>query len=352
MSTSKFSEAKYESNLAKIKEKVAARRAEEGDDDGQLVLPEVIPEALSAAAKSASALRKAPAGDAQLDFFVPALYDLATKDTRSTMDVAVFRLSKKDKRPNATVRCEITNGYVEIQSGAAGMASVWDYDVILMAISHLMKAVNLHRAGKGEMPGRVFRPSVAEILKFCRRSDGGRQYEEIESVLDRLNTTTVKVVRTIKGRGGKDKRVGNAEAFITRYRTVADARTGRVATVEMEIADWIYEEVALGTASVLTMHEDYFRIKDGIGRFVYRLARLSAGRTTATWNFKTIYERSNSTGNFKEFCRTLRKGILAANDLPDYDLIEVQGLEGQPMLQMTNREHASGQADRQIGDGV
>jgi plasmid replication initiation protein len=353
MSSSQFSIAKHEANLAKIAERVAARKAEEGEeveDDGQSMLPGVIPEALSSVAKSSSSLRKVPPGDAQLDFFVPAVYDLATKDTRSTMDVAVFRLSKKDKRPNTTVRCELTNGYVEIASGSAGMASVWDYDVILMAISHLMQAVNQHRAGKGEMPGRVFRPSVAEILKFCRRSDGGRQYDEIEAVLDRLHTTTVKVVRTVKGRGGKEKRVGNAEAFITRYRTVADSKSGRVATVEMEIADWIYEEVAVGSAAVLTMHEDYFRIKDGIGRFVYRLARRSAGKTTATWKFKTLYERSNSTGEFKEFCRMLRKGILASNDLPHYDIVEVQGQDG-PMIQMTHREHVAGQDDRLAVDG-
>lgn len=340
---SKFSPGKFEENMAKINARIAANRIDGEEDAGdevdpQSVLPELIPEVLSSAARAGSSLRKAPLGDEQLDFFVPSLYDLATKDTRSTMDVAIFRLSKKDKRPNTRVRCELSNGYVEIQSGASGMASVWDYDVILMAISHLMQAVNQHRAGKGDMPGRVFRPSVSEILKFCRRSDGGRQYDEIEAVLDRLHTTTVKVVRNVKGKGDKIRRIGNAEAFITRYRTVADAKSGRVATVEMEIADWIYEEVAAGSPMVLTMHPDYFRIEQGIGRFVYRLARISAGRTDCTWKFQTLYERSNSAGTFKEFCRMLRTGILASNDLPDYSIEEIAGLEG-PMMRMTHRDH-------------
>jgi len=43
-------------------------------------------------------VRKPPPGDGQGDFFVPALYDVGTKDSRSIMDVAVFRLSKRDKR--------------------------------------------------------------------------------------------------------------------------------------------------------------------------------------------------------------------------------------------------------------
>jgi len=60
------------------------------------------------------------------------------------------------------------------------MASVWDYDIVLMAISHLTDAMNRYREGRGEKPSRIFLPHVSEILKFCRRSDGGRQYEEIE----------------------------------------------------------------------------------------------------------------------------------------------------------------------------
>jgi hypothetical protein len=94
------------------------------------------------------------------------------------------------------------------------------------------------------------------------------------------NTTTVKVVRNVKGKGDKIRRMAIAEAFITRYRTVADAKSGRVATVEMEIADWIYDEVAADSPMVLTMHPRHFRIEQGIGCFVYRLAQIpAAGRT-------------------------------------------------------------------------
>src|ERR1700731_2106410 len=41
-------------------------------------------------------LRTPPVDDAQSDFFVPAIYEVAGKESRSIMDVAVFRLSKKD----------------------------------------------------------------------------------------------------------------------------------------------------------------------------------------------------------------------------------------------------------------
>ena len=103
---------------------------------------------------------------------MPLLYDVATKDSRSIMDVAVFRLSKDKKRPNETIRYTRPDGYVEVVSGDAGMASVWDYDIVLMAISHLTDAMNLYRQGRGEKPSRIFRPHVVEILKFCRRGEG------------------------------------------------------------------------------------------------------------------------------------------------------------------------------------
>jgi len=293
----------------------------------------------TAKAAPSPSMRRPPEGDAQADFFVPVLYDVATKDSRSIMDVAVFRLSKKDKRAGETIRYELTDGYVEVKAGPDGMASVWDYDIVLMAISHLTYAMNRYREGRGDKPSRVFRPHVAEILKFCRRSDGGRQYEEIEAALDRLKSTSLKIVRTRKGKGGRMMREAEGEGLLSNYRTVSYAENGRVAGVEIEVPSWIYREVVEAkNPEVLTVHPEYFLIEPGIGRFLYRLARRAAGRGRARWSFKLIYERSGSVGTFKEFCRLLRK-IIQANDLPEYELREEAG-QGGPLLVMTHRDHA------------
>ena len=124
-----------------------------------------------------SNIRKPPAADCQPDFFVPTLYDVGARDSRSIMDVAVFRLSKRDKRAGEVIHYELTDGYVEVKAGPDGMASVWDYDLVLMMVSHMTEAMNRYREGKGEKPGRVYRPHISDILKFCRRVDGGRQAE-------------------------------------------------------------------------------------------------------------------------------------------------------------------------------
>lgn len=284
-----------------------------------------------------SNMRKPPNGDAQMDFFVPALYDVGTRDSRSIMDVAVFRLSKKERRAGDVMRYELPDGYVEVKSGPDGMASIWDYDIVLMLVSQLTEAVNAYRANKGEKPGRTFKPHVSDILRFCRRGHGGKQAEDVESALDRLRGTTIKSVRESVSTNGKKLRVVDAEGLIGGYRVVSYTDSGRVAELEIEIPKWLYREIIDGKRpEVLTVHPDYFLIEPGLGRFIYRLARRAAGRDSAKWSFQTLFERSGSTGTFKKFCFMLRK-LIETNDLPEYILSEEKGIKG-PQLVMNHRD--------------
>lgn len=293
---------------------------------------------------SQSSIRKPPKGDVQPDFFIPTLYDVGTRDSRSIMDVAVFRLSKKSRRAGETIRYELPDGLVQVSAGPAGMASVWDYDLVLMAVSHLTEAMNRYREGKGDMPGRVFHPHLTDILKFCRRSDGGKQKDDLIEALLRLNTTHVAVERVKNGENGDTYKVFEGEPLISRYKVITNQRTGKPESVEIEIANWMYQEVTSGaTPEVLTVHPDYFLIDPGVGRFVYRLGRRAAGKGEARWSFQKLYERSGSAGAFKEFCRILRR-IIEANDLPEYDLREEAGVAG-PLLVMTSRSASQAKPD-------
>ncbi|MGQ5524134.1 replication initiator protein A [Chitinimonas sp. PSY-7] len=284
---------------------------------------------------SSASIRKPPKGDEQSDFFIPTLYDVGTRDSRSIMDVAVFRLSKKDRRAGDVIRYELPDGHVEVSAGPAGMASVWDYDLVLMAVSHLTEAMNRYREGRGEKPGRVFRPHVADVLKFCRRADGGKQKDDLLETCLRLNTTHVSMQRTRKAKNGRTVTISEGEALISRYKVIK-GENGRLEYIEIELADWMFREVVDGkNPDVLTVHPDYFLIDPGIGRFLYRLARRAAGKSNAKWSFQTIYEHSGSASAFKEFCRILRK-IIDSNDLPEYDLREEAGQKG-PQLLMTHR---------------
>ncbi|TDR33972.1 replication initiator protein A [Aquamicrobium defluvii] len=193
--------------------------------------------------KALSLVRKAPKGDDQADFFVPGLFDVGGRDNRSIMDVAPFRLSKRDKRAGNVIRYDLPDGYVEVKAGPDGMASVWDYDIVLMMISHLTEAMNRWRDGKGEKPSRTFTPHVSDILKFARRGDGSRQVEELEAALDRLKGTTIKTVRDRQTGDGKTMREVEAEGLINSYRVVSRTETKRISIVEIEAPKWIYRDI-------------------------------------------------------------------------------------------------------------
>lgn len=307
-------------------------RAEDAERDRKAA----IDRAIAAATPQRSTSRKAPKGDEQPDFFVPTLYDVGTKDSRSVMDVAVFRLSKRDRRASDVMTFDLPDGTVQVSSGPAGMASVWDYDLVLMAVSHLTEAVNRWKDGRGGRPGRAFRPHVADVLKFLRRSDGGQQKANLVDACKRLNTTHVAIQRTKTKRSGKTVVVSEGEPLISSYKVVTNADTGTPEFLEIEVPKWIYTEIVDGKSpDVLTVHPDYFLIDLGLGRFIYQLARRAAGKTDAKWGFRTLYVRSGSAGEFKEFCRLLRK-LIAVNDLPEYTLEEQPGKEG-PQLVIKSR---------------
>lgn len=333
----------FEQAETRLRAKDAAREKEEAQADAKeraaALAASAERERKEAAAAKAppSSVRKPPVGDAQMDFLVPGLYELGGRDNRSLMDVAVYRLSKTKKRAGEIIRYELPDGYIEVKAGPDGMASVWDYDIVVMMTSHLTEATNRYRDGRGDKPGRTFKPHVSDILKFARRGDGSRQVEEVEAALDRLKGTTVKNVRGYTEADGRKVREAGADGLISSYKVLSRTDTGRISEVEIEAPQWIYDRIVEEKQpDVLTVHPDYFLIDPGIGRFVYRLARRAAGKRAAKWSFQTIYERSGSTGTFKKFCQNLRK-IITRNDLPEYDLREEEGQSGSQLV-MTHRD--------------
>ena len=272
-----------------------------------------------------------------------ALYpgDVIVRDIWILMDIAPVRLSKSTPRVNKSIRYAVKDGHVEVRSGSFGMATIWDYDIVIMAVSHLTHRMNLFNSGKAAFPNRIFRPSVAQINKFCGRSKGGAQTNRLEEALDRLHTTTIKVVRNRMDQPGIPIRQAQHESLISSYRTTSHPGSGKLIAAEIEIPHWLYEQVTgQDNAGVLKIHQHYFKIKSGIGRFLYRLARRAAGNDYAYWSFKLLHERSGSTSSLNKFSQSLRNAI-RANNLPEYDLQIINGKDGEILAMQHRRWRAS-----------
>jgi len=270
---------------------------------------------------------------------VTTLSFASTKDSCSIMDIALFRLSKKNRRAGEVIFHKLPDGLIKVSAGAAGMASIWDYDLILMGISHLTEVINRYQEGHSEKPSRIFRPHISQVLKFIRRKGGGKQKVDLVESCLRLNTTHISIQRTKKNSSGQTITAFEGEPLISSYKVIKNTLTNKPEFLEIEMAKFIYQQVANKNKNpdVLTVHSDYFLMDSSISRFIYRLARKAAGRNVATWSFKLIYERSGSVGTFKKFTENLRK-IIVADSLPEYHLEEVSGRKKYPILIMQYRK--------------
>lgn len=287
---------------------------------------------VSAAAKiGKGSMRQAPEGDPQQDFFVPSIYDVPLKDDISLMDIAPFRLSKRYQNKAVTVTYQVKGAEITVESTPSGMATIYDYDIVLMMISELTKRAEDWRKGHAPPPDHYFAPSVPDILKFCRRSTHGAAYADVEAALDRLMGTNIKIA-TPKN----DHRRSGSFGLIDGYETLSRTKTKRLSQVSIGIPNWIYDGIVRDDKpTVLTYNPDYFLLSSGVDKFLYRLARKAAGSTEAVYNLRDIHRNSGSQNSFKGFMRTVRTRV-AKNDLPDYDLSLIEGRNG-ASLKMVRR---------------
>lgn len=273
--------------------------------------------------------RQASEEDSQPSFFVPSIYDAPIKDDINLMDVAPFSLGKSKRE--GTIRYELKDCIITIDgSASAGLATVFDYDIFLHMVSSLAEVANRYRRSleKGlrvDAPARVYRPSAAHILKFCRRSNGGKQYKDLEAALDRLKGTSVKVVNL----GGGNRREVVTMSLVQDYRIVTRTTTGNVDVVEIVIPEWVYDGVVRekGNPQILTINGDYFSISKGLGKFIYRLSKRAAGKQVARYGMSELHKRCGSEQGLPQFCYQLRKFVESTRvvPLPDYDLEIISG---------------------------
>lgn len=174
----------------------------------------------------------------QPDFFVPSVCDIALKDDISLMDIAPFRLAKRYQRKAETMSFHVKGAEIEVRSDTKGMATIYDYDIVLMMISELTEQAQLWREGKRPLPERKFAPSTYEIMRFCQRSTNGREYHTLKEALDRLHGTKITIVSV-----GEEWRRAGGFNLIDGYSVLAKTKSGCIAQISIGIPIWIYDGI-------------------------------------------------------------------------------------------------------------
>lgn len=304
---------------------------------------------LPAPKRSTGFSRPAPLDDAQLMFFVPTVQDAPIKDDFNLMDIAPFALSKSGGA--GVIRYELKDSIITIEGGAeVGLATAYDYDIVINMISHLAEATRQYRIDeakglKPSIPPQVYRPAAAEILKFCRRELGGKQYEDLERALARLQATNIRITNLKGDRDARDRRATESFPLIGRYKVVSRTFQDRIDQVEIEIPGWVYDGVVRpdGKPTILTLNPDYFLLSRPIAKFIYRLARKAAGDTNAFYSLKELHKRSGAKVPMRKFRQTIEEIVETAKTtpLPDYDLsLEDRGHD--MILHMRKRNRVTG----------
>jgi len=256
-------------------------------------------------------LSSQPDGDqpSQPDLFVVTdmANDWPVKDDMSSMEFPIFALTK---RADTRVRTYSRAGkVVKIIPSVVGSATVFDKDLLIYAISQIVKA-----SEQGAPVSRRIKIKVHSFLVGTRRSTGGASYTRVVDTCRRLKGTTIETnVKTT------EEEKTNGFSLIDDYKVTQRTKGGEGALeLELTISDWLYR--AAVAYDILTLHPDYFLLSQALERRLYELARKHCG-DKAYWkcSVEILKDKCGSTQKMKYFVDELRN-LSKDNGMPDYRL--------------------------------
>lgn len=282
---------------------------------------------LTKSAKRIAKVEQALRWEKQLDFFTAIVGDVAIKEQTDLMERPFFSLNKSLRFE--PIQYDKGESYIRIVSGSeTAIATIWDADILMWATSQIVEARN-----RGAETSSKFIVAPYDILRALGRNVSGQGYEELKASLNRLLGTVV--TTNIRTEGGAHRTKFN---WISRW-VEKKSTQGEITSIEFELPDWFYRG-ALNNSEVLTIPSDYFELKGGLERWLYKICRKHGGKQPNGWemSFKALYEKSGSLMRFTDFAIRLRK-LGKKMFLVDY-VLTIREKEGEEYLHFIHQEQA------------
>jgi plasmid replication initiation protein len=263
--------------------------------------------------------------DGQLDFFVAYGGDVPLRDDREAMSLPLVSLGKKKRVTPIEWHSPDGTAWVQVScSSVTGMATIYDLDVILWAVSQLNDAIE---RGQLTSPTLSFHPY--DCLKGIRRTTSGTDYERLRAALSRLAGT---LIRTNVRVPGKKRHV--EFHWIEGWSEEVDEATGQSKGMKIVLPQWLYNAV-VKERTVLAVSPEYFELTSGLARWLYRIARRHAGKQPQGWRFSMqhLWERSGTNRKLKQFAHDVRK-VVKEDPLPEYHLEVITSGKGDEVVCM------------------
>jgi len=262
----------------------------------------------------------------QFDMFTVRTLDPPLRDNRDVMEFPFLALQKRRTKPIEYRTPKIS---IEIHAPEKfGIATIWDWDLIIFAASHLNDAVE-----QGGNPAPRIRFSPHDALRQMGRPTGGVDYKKLAAAIKRLSATMILTNIRFDDQSKEGGQAGfhwlTGFWIPVRYQfdswMTADSPDGEADPSkpwEIELPPWLYNAV-LRQRDILAVHPDYFKLTGGIERWLYRLARKSvpdhADMAMFSYRMETLFERSGLTGRLRDF-RSKLEEIAEKRTLPEYNV--------------------------------
>ena len=223
------------------------------------------------------------------------------------MEHPLFTLSTK---PDVAIRHYEHNGNsVTITPSIIGLATIHDKDILIYCISQLMAGIN-----QDKELSRTVRFKAHDLLVIANRQTGGESYKRLEKAFTRLTGTLIETnIRT------NNQEINDKFHILEKVRTTYnDPKTKRMVELEVILSEWLYNSI-LGK-EVLSINQDYFRLRKPIERRIYEIARKHCGKQRQ-WRIglHKLHKKVGSTSNKRQFKSSLNH-IIKHNHLPDYSI--------------------------------
>ncbi|EFB70460.1 MAG: replication initiator protein A [Paludibacteraceae bacterium] len=242
------------------------------------------------------------------EFFIADEVEISSfRDELASMEHPFFALKGGDTKDREYKNGNVT---VSVKPNSSGMATVFDKDIWIYAISKLQQAIF------EEKPiSRTIAFTPYEFFVTTNRDKGGRSYDELKKALERLAGTRIQTNIVYSPEKQETENFG----LIDKWRILEDKK-GKldIGMVEVTLPDWLYQGITKN--KVLKISSDYFRIRKAIDRRIYEIVRKHCGyQQSFSLSIELLHLKSGATSNKREFKRAIKK-LSTINDLPDYEV--------------------------------
>ena len=204
----------------------------------------------------------------RFDLFIPYISDIPLCDQRETMERPFFSLAKRKRLKPIEYTSPNGEVLVNVQPHQDfGMATIWDADILIWAVSTLQGMKN---DGVNDLP-RTLQFHPYNLLKSIHRNTGGKEYQALRDSLGRLNSTVIQT--NIRAKDSKKLRQFH---WIESWSEIQTEDGKNTKGMSITLAEWVYEGIIM-EGGVLSINPEYFNIKGGRERWLYRVARKHAG---------------------------------------------------------------------------